>query len=167
MTRRKIIIKYLIVVILAAFAAYRTDSRQTIVDGDTLIVGRERIRMKGIDAPEMTQTCLCQGKETNCGVQAKQALSDFIGKNSVSCKASERDVYGRLLAECFVTFNKEKISLNTLMVRAGMAVVFSKNDETLLYEEAKAIREKKGFWKCERFQMPAEFRKAAQNKRSI
>ena len=75
MTRRKIIIKYLIVVILAAFAAYRTDSRQTIVDGDTLIVGRERIRMKGIDAPEMTQCTqrricwingLCRVRKTNC-----------------------------------------------------------------------------------------------------
>ena len=167
MTRQKAFIKYIAVIALAVFACARTDGRQRVVDGDTLVIGRERIRLKGIDAPEMKQTCVCRGKTTKCGVEAKKALTDLIGTKKVSCVSSGRDVYGRLLAECFVTAGKEKISLNTMMIRSGMAVTFSKKDEALLIEESEALRQKKGIWGCERFEMPSDFRKSAHRDRSI
>ena len=167
MNRVKPFIKYLTVLVMAVLAANRIDSRQRVVDGDTLVVGRERIRLKGVDAPEMKQTCVCQGKTTACGVEAKKALEGFIGNNAVSCVPSGRDVYGRLLAECFVTIDNKKISLNLQMIRSGLAVTFSKDDETLLLEESEALRQKKGFWNCERFEMPKAFRKSAQKDRSI
>ena len=167
MTRRKAFLKYLIVLTAAILAAYRINHRQRVVDGDTLVIGRERIRLKNIDAPERKQTCVCNGKKTKCGVEAKKALSGFIGKKSVSCIPSERDTYGRLLAECFITVGKEKISLNALMIREGMAVVISKRDEALLIEESNALRAKKGVWGCERFEMPSDYRKSVQRERSI
>ncbi|MBR4126731.1 MAG: thermonuclease family protein [Alphaproteobacteria bacterium] len=167
MTRRKAFLKYLIVLMAAVLAAYRIDHRQRVVDGDTLVIGREKIRLKNIDAPERKQTCVCNGKKTKCGVEAKKALSGFIKKKNVSCFSSGRDTYGRLLAECFITAGNEKISLNALMIREGMAVVTSKHDETLLIEESNALREKKGVWGCEKFEMPAGFRKSAQRERSI
>lgn len=167
MTRPKSLIKYIIVAAAALFASNRIDTRQIVADGDTLILGREKIRFISVDAPEMKQTCLCRGEKTKCGVQAKKALTDFIGSNKVSCDFSGRDIYGRLLAECFITAGGEKVSLNALMVRAGMAVVISKGNESLLSEEATAIREKKGIWGCEGFQMPADFRKFDQSNRSI
>ena len=108
----------------------------------------------------MKQTCLCEGEERKCGVEAKKALIGIIGEKRVSCDSSGRDVYGRLLAECFITDGGEKISLNRMMVRAGMAVVFSKKDESLLIEEADALRERNGIWGCEKFEMPADFRKS-------
>ena len=167
MTRRKAFLKYLIVLTAAVFAAYRIDRRQKVVDGDTLVIGREKIRLKNIDAPERKQTCVCGGKKTKCGVKAKKTLSGFIEKRNVSCVSSERDIYGRLLAECFITVGKEKISLNTLMIREGMAIVISKHDETLLIEESNAIHAKKGVWGCEKFEMPSDFRKSVQRERSI
>ncbi|MBO4643320.1 MAG: thermonuclease family protein [Alphaproteobacteria bacterium] len=167
MTRLKSFIKYMAVLAAAFFISHKIGTRQIVVDGDTLILGREKIRFSAVDAPEIKQTCTCGGEKTNCGVQAKKALADFIGSNTVSCAPSGRDVYGRLLAECFITAGSEKTSLNTLMVRAGMAVVISKSNEALLSEEAKAIRGKKGIWGCEDFQMPADFRKSDQNSRSI
>ena len=115
----------------------------------------------------MKQTCVCQGKTVRCGVEAKKALAGLIGNKSVFCESSGRDVYGRLLAECFVTVNNEKISLNLQMIRAGMAVAFSKNDDSLLLEESEALRQKKGFWNCEKFEMPSDFRKSGQKERSI
>ena len=137
------------------------------MDGDTLVIGRERIRFDKIDAPEIKQTCTCKKETIQCGTAAKKALIDFISSNPVSCLPSGRDIYGRLIAECFITVNKEKISLNASMVRAGMAVVVSKDDEALLAEESKAIKEKAGLWGCEAFQMPSDFRKSGQNNRSI
>ena len=46
-----------------------------IIDGDTLEIAGERIRLHGIDAPEARQTCTDQsGKEGNCGQEATWAL---------------------------------------------------------------------------------------------
>jgi endonuclease YncB( thermonuclease family) len=33
----------------------------TVVDGDTLVVAGEHVRLQGIDAPEMHQTCTAYG----------------------------------------------------------------------------------------------------------
>ena len=39
-----------------------------VTDGDTLRIGATRIRLTGIDAPELAQTCTGQsGKEWPCG----------------------------------------------------------------------------------------------------
>ena len=145
----------------------RMNAIQTVVDGDTLIIGRKKIRFNNIDAPETNQICTCQGKQVKCGVQAKNVLLDLIGTKTVSCEPSGRDIYGRLLAECFIPVNGEKTSLNTLMVQTGMAFVISKRDEALLTEESNAINQKKGIWGCERFQMPSDFRKSGQRERSF
>ncbi|MBR1778253.1 MAG: thermonuclease family protein [Alphaproteobacteria bacterium] len=155
------LIKYLIVIAGALFVFYRINTRQVVVDGDTLIIGREKIRFNNIDAPEMSQLCLCKGEQVKCGVKSKEALYKFIGSNKVSCEPSGRDFYGRLIAECFIQADGQKTSLNTLMIRSGMAIVISKHDEPLLLEEIKAIQQKVGFWACEGFEDPAAFRKTA------
>ena len=167
MTRPKSLIKYLVVLTAALFISHRINARQTVVDGDTLIIGREKIRFNDIDAPEISQICTCKEKRVKCGIKSKNILIDLIGSNTVSCQSSQRDIYGRLLAECFITKNGNKISLNVLMVRAGAAVVISKSNGTLLQEESNALRQKKGIWGCEDFQMPSDFRKSVQNNRSI
>lgn len=153
------LIKYLIVLILSFYAFYRIETNHVVIDGDTLIVGREKIRFNNIDAPEISQTCICNKKEVKCGLKAKDALFDFIGSRKVFCSSEDRDVYGRLIGECHINSDGKKTSLNSLMVRNGMAVVISKNDENLLLEESEAIRQKTGFWGCEKFEIPADFRK--------
>ena len=43
-----------------------------VTDGDTLRIGATRIRLSGIDAPELAQTCTDQsGREWPCGAEAK------------------------------------------------------------------------------------------------
>ena len=152
-------LKYIFIFAPALWAGNRVDARQTVVDGDTLIIGREKIRFDKIDAYETGQTCTCGGEEIKCGEKSKQTLFDLIGSNKVSCDPSGRDIYGRLIAECFITAGGKKTSLNHLMARTGMAVVISKKDEKLLLEEAGAIRMKKGIWGCEKYELPADFRK--------
>ncbi len=41
-----------------------------VVDGDTLFVAGERIRLHGIDAPEKDQTCSIDGRDWACGIAA-------------------------------------------------------------------------------------------------
>ena len=41
-----------------------------VIDGDTLGVSGQRIRLHGIDAPEKNQTCQIEGTPWACGIAA-------------------------------------------------------------------------------------------------
>ena len=66
MTRKKRFtkreIKYLIGFLLALLGVYTIQGDGRIIDGDTLKIGTERIRLEGIDAPESDQICTCGGR---------------------------------------------------------------------------------------------------------
>ena len=65
MNRRNFILKSIkyVIVLIAAFAAENeTRTRAFVIDGDTLKIGRDTVRLNGVDAPELRQTCLCSAK---------------------------------------------------------------------------------------------------------
>lgn len=64
-----------------------------VVDGDTIRVGGERIRLRGIDTPEMSELQ---------GPAAKQRLTELLRSGSIRIEPHGRDVYNRLLADVFV-----------------------------------------------------------------
>jgi len=68
-----------------------------VIDGDTIVVAGEHIRLEGIDAPERDQTCQRDGKVWACGSVATQTLRGLIRNREVSCKIVGRDAYGRAL----------------------------------------------------------------------
>ena len=63
------------------------------VDGDTIRVGGERIRLQGIDTPEMNEPA---------GPAAKQRLDELWRSGSIRIVPQGRDVYHRLVADVFV-----------------------------------------------------------------
>ena len=63
------------------------------VDGDTIRVGGERIRLRGIDTPEMNEPA---------GPAAKQRLDELWRSGSIRIVPQGRDVYHRLVADVFV-----------------------------------------------------------------
>lgn len=119
------------------------------IDGDSLYVGRDEVRMKGIDAPEGRQTCTRDGREWACGDAARDELRRLIGKNVVECRADERDKHGRLLATCSAAGR----NLNAAMVASGMAVSYG----SYRREEAEAKAARRGLWGSE-FQRPRDWR---------
>lgn len=151
------LIKYVVLLTAGVYAAAVSNGYQAVVDGDTIKAGRQTVRMDGIDAPELKQTCLCNGKKVECGAQAKKALRDFIGSATVLCETRGRDLYGRLIGECFIRTDGEKNSLNEMMIRNGFAV--AKYSDRFLIQESEAVKNKRGFWACEVFEDPAFFRK--------
>lgn len=70
-----------------------------IVDGDTLDIGGQRIRLWGVDAPEARQQCTVSG---NPGRSARSALARAIGGRGVACTVRDHDDYGRVVAQCRV-----------------------------------------------------------------
>ncbi len=74
----------------------------TVVDGDTLEVNGQRIRIWGVDAPESAQVCERDGEEYRCGLASAAALSDWVARRPATCVEVERDQYDRSVARCSV-----------------------------------------------------------------
>ena len=60
-----------------------------VIDGDTIDIAGESIRLHGIDAPENAQTCIADGVTWPCGKRATAALVEFIDGAPVSCREQE------------------------------------------------------------------------------
>jgi len=89
-----------------------------VVDGDTLTIDGERIRLWGVNAPEQDQTCRRHGQDYRCGEGARQALREWIGQSAVSCVEVEKDQYGRRVARCAV----DGQDIGAWMVSQGLAL---------------------------------------------
>ena len=51
------------------------EGKPRVIDGDTIDIGDERIRLQGVDTPERGQRCLdAAGGEYRCGRAATEAL---------------------------------------------------------------------------------------------
>jgi endonuclease YncB( thermonuclease family) len=83
--------------IIAAILAAGAAPAFTVTDGDTLRLGEERIRLKGIDAPETREPeCLA---EAMLGEKAKQRLAALLeAASEVSVDRQGKDRWGRTLA---------------------------------------------------------------------
>ena len=74
----------------------------SITDGDSIRIGKLRIRIHGIDAPERRQLCRsAQGEDLRCGQASTRALAALVGRRPVRCLKRDVDRYGRLVARCF------------------------------------------------------------------
>ena len=120
-------------------------------DGDTLRLGGDRIRLIGLDAPELDQTCIdASGTTWSCGRESSQRLHELIGNGTVSCATEGRDKYGRYLGRCTV----DGKDLGATLVAEGFAVA---SFPSYGAEEALARREKRGIWTGS-FDTPREWR---------
>ncbi len=127
-----------------------------VMDGDSFVIGSKKFRLKGIDAPELRQTCKdVQQRDWACGASARAALVTLLAEPQLSCESDVIDRYGRALAVCNNVRSKD---IAADQVRAGMAVsddfygVRSYGDE-----EDSAHDARRGIWTGE-FIQPAEWR---------
>lgn len=108
-----------------------------VIDGDTLTKGGERLRLKGIDAPELSQSCGTPPDLWPCGKAARDALVALLTPKVV-CHGRGRDKYQRLLATC----SAEAVDIAAEMVRNGHAVSYGAYRK----EERAAKASRLGVW---------------------
>jgi len=129
-----------------------------VSDGETITVldadnRRHRVRLMGIDAPEINQ---------DFGRRAKQSLSDLVFGKTVTVTSRKKDKYGRTLGE--VTLDGKDISLE--QVQRGMAWAYHysaiRPEEPMPEElaEEQARKERRGLWADASPVPPWEFRES-------
>jgi endonuclease YncB( thermonuclease family) len=111
---------YLALLVLALLTAPASAQTARVVDGDSLEVAGQKIRLIGIDAPEGRQLCQRDGREWRCGDDATAALGALVAGHEIRCDVLGHDRWQRGLAVCFAG----ALELNREMVRQGWALAW-------------------------------------------
>ena len=118
-----------------------------VIDGDTLVVAGQRVRLHGIDAPERKQFCRFPALgRYPCGQAAAQLLTRQIAVVSgghASCAISGRDRYGRAIGVCHDTNGTD---LGGWLVAHGWALAYRRSTTTYVPQEDRARANGAGRW---------------------
>ncbi|MDR1828153.1 MAG: thermonuclease family protein [Methylobacteriaceae bacterium] len=122
-----------------------------VSDGDTLNYGHYRVRLYGIDAPELDQYCSSAEGENPCGRTSRDALSGLAKNKPLRCEVKATDKYGRPVAVCIDTSTNTDIAAE--MVRNGWAI----SAGAYRKEQREARAASRGLWSME-FEKPKDWR---------
>lgn len=125
--------------------------RASIIDGDTIDIHGQRIRLFGIDAPESGQECLARAvfhataweERWRCGQHAALALDEKIAGRPVSCEEKDQDRYGRIVAVCRLAGE----DLNAWLAAEGWALAYRQYSIDYVDEEERAKAARNGIWR--------------------
>ena len=128
------------------FQAFRGQilHRPLVIDGDTIYSDRRKIRLRGIDAPEIGQ---------RGGTEAKRQLELLVNEGPVRVEYLDTDVYDRLIARIY----GRRGDLCRLMVANGYAVAAFHRDYK--GDEKRARSHKRGLWATHGIENPAAWRR--------
>ena len=127
-----------------------------VIDGDTIVIKGKKIRLFGIDAPEMKQICFNElNNPYPCGREAKEILERMSKNNKYYCYYSDKDKYNRIIGDCY---DESKTSVNGFMVLRGYAVAYKRYSNKYRRQEENAKLNKKGIWRG-KFERPEEWRR--------
>ena len=129
--------------------------KANITDGDSLKIFNRKVRLFGIDAPEIKQKCTnYMGTLYNCVKVAKNALINKIAAEKVYCHYKDLDRYRRALSICWV----KNINLNLWLVHNGYAVAYRRYSNKFIKAEMRARNKKIGIW-AGSFEIPEVWRR--------
>lgn len=114
-----------------------------VVDGDTLRVGNVTVRLHGIDAPEIDQTCRnAAGVAWECGAWVRLELVRRAEGLRAACRQVDTDRYGRVVARCAAGGE----DLGAWLVSRGMARAYRRYSDAYAAQEGAARAAGQGLW---------------------
>lgn len=126
-----------------------------VIDADTFDIDDARVRLFGIDAPEMGQPCVSQGQEWDCGRWARDMVRDRFEGQWAVCTVKDVDRYDRLVASCQV----DGVDLGEVIVSEGWAWAYLRYSSQYELDEKAAAVTERGLWAVE-IARPADYRAA-------
>ena len=154
-----ILILSIILLFFSNFIFAKTiNGKPRIIDGDTIHIKSNKIRLHGIDAPETKQTCEIDNEDWDCGKQSTKELKNLINNQKVECITNDIDRYNRYVAICYVN----EININQWLVKNGWAIAYRYYSTDYIVEEKYAHDNKLGIWKS-KFIEPYAYRKKNKN----
>lgn len=127
----------------------------TVLDGDTIDIAGQRIRLWGVDAFEAAQRCDGpSGPGTiACGAMATRFLTEQVSGVEVACAWRDVDRYQRTVAQCRVGDR----DIGAALVRAGWAMAYTRYTLDYSPDERVARAGATGAW-AGNFVLPWEYR---------
>lgn len=107
--------------------------RARVVDGDSLVVAGERVRLHAIDAPELREPL---------GGRARLEMERIVGRRPVTCEPRGHDRYGNTVATC----RQGRLDVAAELVRRGWARAWHRYGREYVGEEEAARAAGRGMW---------------------
>lgn len=127
-----------------------------ISDADSLRAGKLRLRLHGIDAPELRQSCFdAAGQPYKCGQRARDFLHSILEIGAqIDCQHLDTDRYRRLIVRCF----HRGQDIAGQIVRAGWALAYRRYAKDYIAAEKHAASAGQGIWQG-KFTAPEKWRR--------
>ena len=169
MLKKKFNIVLILLILMPNFInAEIIQGKAKVIDGDTVKIKNNKIRLSGIDAPELNQLCskvflslsfISFNKKYSCGKISTEKLKRLLKNKIILCKVENIDRYKRKLATCY----KNKLNINSWLVRNGYALAYIKYSKKYVLQEKEAKRDQLGIWQGT-FENPWDWRKNVKKK---
>lgn len=141
-------------------AADTIEGYASVLDGDRIDVQGRRIRLVGIDAPELRQTCSDAWERLyRCGQDAEVALAEKIVGRRVACERAADDRDAPAVALCRL----DGEDLGGWLVDRGLAVADRTRATGYGLREDAARQAKRGLW-AGSFTMPWDLRRGVRGR---
>ncbi|MBR2656326.1 MAG: thermonuclease family protein [Loktanella sp.] len=132
----------LLALMLASAAHANPAGTIRVIDADTIDVGGDRVRLFGLDAPEIGQPCVLGGQTIDCGRWVSDLVkARFEGRNA-RCTTRDIDRYGRQVATCDV----DGVDMGSVIVTEGWAIAYRRYSEIYDLDEKAAAVAGRGLW---------------------
>ena len=150
---RALLFSALFLMVAGAALAEEFKGEARVIDGDEIELAGKRVRLYGIEAPALGQTCWYRNKEFPCGHSARRNLWLNVKDQRLTCR-EKSVVDGVVVALCFDAKGRDVAGG---LVRNGWALALPKQVEVYIKAEAEAKRQKLGLWNF-RFTKPWDWR---------
>jgi micrococcal nuclease len=101
-------------------------------DGDTLYLDREKVRLIGVDTPEVGEHAECFGED------ARELLRDILPEGETVWALEDRDAYDRYDRALLYVFTDDGIFVNLELVELGAAVAIKVGANDAYWPELRA-----------------------------
>lgn len=143
-------------VVLANVAAADITGRIHVVDGDTFRIAGQNVRLHGIDAPEVDQTCQRpSGSDWACGKWVKKQVKIRYQNRKARCDVLDHDRYDRPVVRCYV----DSRDVAQQIVQSGLAFAYRRYSMAYDLDEKRAAIRDLGLH-ASKVQSPSDFRRA-------